>query len=112
MCSAALRADLPAFLEHMAEAGVDVADSRLLPGEFVRVAGGLQQLLSRTVVTSADCQVRVHAPCTRNAEGGKPAPVRLPLPSQAALTRAGGTLPLPASTLCAARSIAGALQGA
>jgi hypothetical protein len=59
VCSAALRAELPAFLARMADAGVAAADSRLLPGEFVRVSGGLQQLLARTVVTGADCQVRV-----------------------------------------------------
>ena len=60
VCSAALRAGLPGYLARMADAGVQVADSRLLPGEFVRVSGGLQQLLARTVVTSADCQVRRH----------------------------------------------------
>lgn len=56
LCSAALRADVPAFLEDMAAAGADIRDSQYLPGEFVRVAGGLQQLLSRTVVMGADCQ--------------------------------------------------------
>jgi hypothetical protein len=61
VCSAALRADMPAFLERMAAAGVEISDSRLLPGEFVRVSGGLQQLLARTVVTLAECQVRAHA---------------------------------------------------
>ena len=67
VCSAALRAELPAFLARMADAGVAAADSRLLPGEFLRVSGGLQQLLSRTVVTSADCQVRVQTLFTRRA---------------------------------------------
>lgn len=41
--------------EHCGRA--QVRDSDLLPGEFVRVSGGLQQLLSRTVVSGGECQV-------------------------------------------------------
>lgn len=87
VCSAALRAELPGFLARMADAGVQAADSRLLPGEFVRVSGGLQQLLARTVVTGADCQVRVQLPFTGKAAGNVVAcSMRLPVVSHAQMS--------------------------
>lgn len=59
VCSAALRGALPGFLEELAAGGVRAADSALLPGEFLRVEGGMQHLLARHVTENADCQVRV-----------------------------------------------------
>ncbi len=57
--SPALRADPAGFVERMAAEGVKMADSGLLPGEFMRVEAGLQHLLARHVTENADCQVYI-----------------------------------------------------
>ena len=72
----AVQASTEQLVTELSQLGVQAEASRFLPHEFLRVAGGMQQLIAGGLLADGQCQVRALAATVRASDSGVGAQMR------------------------------------